>query len=85
MTSETPLSENVQKAIRAGHKIEAIKRLRAETGLGLKDAKHIIDAAMADFRAANPELAKPQGAGVGTALIVLGLIAAAAYFFLVAR
>jgi ribosomal protein L7/L12 len=39
---------NAQEAVRAllnsGHKIEAIKRVREQTGLGLKEAKDLVDA-----------------------------------------
>lgn len=38
------VSDAVQKAVDAGRKIEAIKLLREETGLGLKAAKQKIDA-----------------------------------------
>jgi hypothetical protein len=36
-------SQAVKNAVDAGHKIEAIKIYRAETGVGLKEAKHAID------------------------------------------
>jgi len=39
-----PLPPDVQAALDAGQMIEAIKRLRAATGLGLKEAKDLIDA-----------------------------------------
>ena len=38
------LPHTVHDALRAGNKIEAIKRLRSLTGLGLKEAKERIDA-----------------------------------------
>lgn len=44
------LPADVRDALRTGHKIEAIKRLREATGLGLREAKDLIDAH--DFRAA---------------------------------
>ena len=34
---------SVESLIRAGRKIEAIKRLREETGLGLKEAKEEVE------------------------------------------
>jgi len=43
----------IQKAIRAGNKLEAIKLYREKTGLGLKEAKDAIDA-MSGARAAPP-------------------------------
>jgi hypothetical protein len=36
-------SNAVQEATLAGHKIAAIKLLREETGMGLKEAKHAIE------------------------------------------
>ncbi len=37
-------SEAVAEALRAGHKIEAIKIYRAETGAGLREAKEYVEA-----------------------------------------
>ena len=50
MDSESPLTVNdlpsdVVDAIKDGKKIEAIKRLRLETGIGLANAKVLVDAA----------------------------------------
>ena len=39
-----PLPAAVVEALQQGNKIEAIKRLRATTGLGLKEAKDAVDA-----------------------------------------
>ncbi len=36
-------SDRVRKAATAGRKIEAIKLLREETGMGLKEAKHAVE------------------------------------------
>lgn len=33
----------IERALQAGQKIDAIRTLRADTGLGLKDAKTVID------------------------------------------
>ena len=47
---------SVEELIAAGRKIEAIKRLRAQTGLGLKEAKDAVEAiaqgtaSVADFQ-----------------------------------
>ena len=41
--SQTPLPPEVLSALKAGNTIEAIKHLRQSTGLGLKEAKAIID------------------------------------------
>ena len=37
-------TQSVEALIAAGRKIDAIKQLRAETGLGLKDAKEEVEA-----------------------------------------
>jgi len=37
------LSEEVQQLVARGEKIEAIKRIREQTGLGLKEAKELVD------------------------------------------
>ncbi|MBS7663539.1 50S ribosomal protein L7/L12 [Pseudomonas lalucatii] len=50
------LPPQVQAALRQGRKIEAIKRLREERGLGLQQAKQDVDA----YLRAHPEL---HGAG----------------------
>lgn len=44
MAEPSPLPADVLEALGHGNPIEAIKRLRAATGLGLKDAKDTIDA-----------------------------------------
>ncbi len=41
---EAPWIEEVRGMIRAGNKIEAIKRYREQTGLGLKEAKDAVEA-----------------------------------------
>jgi ribosomal protein L7/L12 len=38
-----PFSTGVHEAVTAGRKIDAIKLLRAETGMGLKEAKHAVE------------------------------------------
>ncbi|HEX3791088.1 MAG TPA: hypothetical protein VHW44_24715 [Pseudonocardiaceae bacterium] len=38
-----PVSEDVLMLVRAGKKVAAIKQLRAQTGLSLVGAKHIVD------------------------------------------
>ena len=43
-TRMQPASQSIEDLVRAGRKIEAIKLLRVETGLGLKEAKDQIDA-----------------------------------------
>ena len=49
-SANVPLSESVQEAIRRNRKIEAIKLLREEQNIGLKEAKDIIDAQWDAYR-----------------------------------
>ena len=67
------LSAQVLKAIHAGRKIEAFKLLREERELGLKEAKHIVDA----YTTANPQLVVQRGSGGGLGVIVIILVIAA--------
>ena len=48
VTQETELSENVLAAIKGNRKIDAIKLLREEQGLDLKEAKDIVDTYIAN-------------------------------------
>ena len=72
------LPEDVISAIRANRKIDAIKLLRGHRDLGLKEAKHIIDA----YVAKNPSIlaASPPRAdsGIGR-LVLVCLVVALAY------
>ena len=43
MSEQQELSPEVVKALQAGRKIEAIKMLRAQRGLGLAEAKEQVD------------------------------------------
>jgi len=61
-TSRDRLPDNVLEAVQSGNVIEAIKRLREATGLGLKEAKDIIDAQLrADTHSTVPA---PSGASL---------------------
>ena len=84
MSDATPLSESVVAAIQQGRKIEAIKLLREEAGLGLKDAKHAVEAyerrhpSMASL--AQPSAESSFGRFVVVALLVAAAVAAYLYF-----
>jgi hypothetical protein len=78
-TANSPdLPPEVIDAIRANRKIDAIKRLREARGIGLKEAKHAVEA----FQRANPHLLDtppPRSeSGIGR-LVLVGLAAGAAY------
>lgn len=69
--SESPqLPAEVVNAIHAGRKIEAIKLLREARGLGLKDAKHAVDA----YIRKNPSAQQPRSSGGGLVIIVILVI-----------
>ncbi len=76
MNPKLELPAQVRNAIHAGRKIDAIKLLRKERGLGLKEAKDIVDA----YTMANPQLVVQRRSSGGTgAIMVVLAIAAAAY------
>jgi len=67
----TEYSDRVREAVTARRKIEAIKLLREETGMGLKDAKHAVE-----------ELERslglpPASAGCSGPISMIGLVVAA--------
>lgn len=78
------ISEQARAALADGRVIDAIKQVREDTGLGLKEAKDLVDI----YRAANPSLCPPAkeiSVGQKTLLfLVLGAGAIAlGYWFLV--
>ena len=79
---EEKLSESVMQAVRSGHTIQAIKRLRAEKGLGLKEAKDIIDREIDAYRLANPNAPMVQESTGWSKVVVIALIAIALYWYL---
>jgi len=82
MDKNEKLSASVMEAVRSGHTIQAIKRLRAEMGLGLKEAKHIIDREIDAHRLANPNVALRQKFSLWPIVIVVVFIAGALYWYL---
>ena len=83
MPNSLPEAETLalKELILRGRKIEAIKRLRASTGLGLRDAKNAIEAMEASLHKDFPEKLtvgpKHSGCLGSIALIGLGGIALA--------
>ena len=76
--AEPELPQEVAEAIAAGHKIEAIKLLRERTGVGLKEAKDVIDSTMRDDAGmATQHRAGPRNdTGVGRLLLILLVLGA---------
>jgi ribosomal protein L7/L12 len=87
MNTATSLPALVLKAAASGRKIEAIKLLRVERGIGLKEAKEIIDGIDShSAEQAGPALARSRNgevSGIGRLLgvcLLLGCVIAAYYF-----
>ena len=83
-----PLSAEAIAALRRGNKIEAIKLVRVERSLGLKEAKDAVE----DYLSGQPDLqsalADAQGEAKRSAVIwvaVLIGVAIVAYYFLAKR
>ena len=70
MNEASNLPADVINAINAGRKIEAIKLLREAQGLGLKEAKHAVDA----YARENPSAQQPRSSGSGLVIIVVLVI-----------
>jgi len=86
IVTDSELPAKVIEAIVDGRKIEAIKMLRESTGLGLANAKVLIDRASrihGPKKPPNPFL--PETAGPAKMVAALGAIAvlAASYYFIV--
>jgi len=81
---EFSISDEIIAAVDNGNKIAAIKLLREETGLGLKEAKDAIDA-LASERRGDPVIAATmtEEGGAGGLIKLLVVIAAilAIYFY----
>jgi ribosomal protein L7/L12 len=73
------LPPNVAQALQAGNKIEAIRLLREQTGMGLKECKDAVDAAE-DANPLSPGQMR-DGSG-GVMWWVIGAIALAGIYFL---
>lgn len=83
--TEHQLPGDVIAAIERGHKIEAIKLLREETGLGLANAKVLVDRAARTHGPKKPIPSfadQPQGiSGLIKSLALVLMLAAAWYFY----
>lgn len=84
--SNQELPAEVLQAIKTGSKIVAIKLLREATGLGLANAKVLVDRAAAKYadRSPPPSILETQGNGMvlGTILLLVTLLFAAYRLFL---
>jgi hypothetical protein len=75
-----PLSTAAMVALQRGNKIEAIKIVRKTLGLGLKEAKDLVEAHLAADPSLNASYAAAQGQqGGGRAWVWLGAALAAGW------
>ena len=74
-------SSAVLQAVDAGRKIDAIKLLREETGLGLKEAKHEIDQLAILRRPQSAPMPEQGGAGAIVKIALAGAVLAGVYWF----
>jgi ribosomal protein L7/L12 len=80
------ISDAVRQAAASGRKIEAIKILRGETGLGLKEAKDIVDALdnnQVPGAIAGAEMQEEGGASgfIKMVAVIIALVIAYSFFF----
>lgn len=73
MTQELPSLDQIKQQIRQGQKIQAIKTLREESGIGLKEAKDQVEAIQAKMIADGEVLPKASGCAGAMILIAAGL------------
>ena len=75
------LKARILLKILEGKKIEAIKVVCETTGVGLTEAKQMVDRLEADLAAEHPDLVIPKkpGCAVGSSLIAISAISALAF------
>jgi hypothetical protein len=82
--TDLEISDGVIAAVNRGQKIEAIKILREETGLGLADAKDVVDRLARTHKGESGETSPmPEEGGAGGMIKLVILIAAilGVYFY----
>ncbi|MEW4562287.1 ribosomal protein L7/L12 [Bremerella sp. JC770] len=73
MSQDQPSLDIIKQQLRQGQKIEAIKTLRQESGVGLKEAKEQVDAIQAKMIADGEVLPKASGCAGALILFAAGL------------
>ena len=82
--NDLEVSDQVIAAIDAGRKIDAIKTLRGESGLGLKEAKDVVDSLVRAKRGESgdaPSMVEEGGAGGMIKMIVIIAVVLGVYFY----
>jgi Ribosomal protein L7/L12 C-terminal domain len=79
MKHNADLSPEILELLASGHKVEAIKRIRTETGLGLKEAKDLAETLSGPpvgRQSDMPGMQEEGGAGsiVAIVTVILGVI-----------
>ena len=86
MTSPEDFIAEIRRQKETGHKIVAIKMVRHLTGLGLKDAKELVENDLESLKPQDYDRVDPmpesQGCSTSASLILLGLLAWAYGFWL---
>jgi hypothetical protein len=77
MNNESEFPEDVLTAIRANRKIEAIKLVRKHQNIGLKEAKHLVDAYIEKHPPSVGSRSQRSGSGPGFAPLVFACIVTA--------
>lgn len=83
--ADRPLPEEARAALEAGQVIEAIKRVRESTGMGLREAKERVDAHMARIPETGRVPTLQRDSGNGLAWFALGLLVLAGGGYLLLR
>lgn len=82
---DVEVSDAVVAAVDAGNKIEAIKVLREETGLGLAEAKDVVDALArvrrGDARSQDQHMAEEGGVGGLIKMVIAIAVILGLYFY----
>jgi hypothetical protein len=84
MTEEEQLSPEIYQLLAAGRKVEAIKLIREETGLGLAEARELVDALSGyegPVDTPPPMMTEEGGAGGLMAIVIASLLAFLVYVF----
>lgn len=69
------IRQEINDSLFSGRKLQAIKRYREVTGLGLKESKHFVDQLESALRAASPEKFLPSsGIGCGAVILICGSV-----------
>jgi metallo-beta-lactamase class B len=72
------MNDEIRRLLQDGHKIEAIKRVRQQTGAGLKDAKDYVEAVSRGENPPQPLPAPARTGGLGCATVFAFVIVALA-------